>query len=130
MSIPPRDTSKKGTVTRSQAKNNQILAKETEETSQGPPKRKQKLEKSLIITLRYQCRKTANIEQALDSLKRSHPYSTSRKFNRKNRTNNLPSETVINNLPNSNLPTQPTEINLPTKTKFLLRLAKKLKKWS
>ena len=42
MSIPPRDTSKKGTVTRSQAKNNPILAKEIEENSQGPPKLKQK----------------------------------------------------------------------------------------
>ena len=42
MSIPPRDTSKKGTVTRSQAKSNSILAKEIKETSQGPPKPKQK----------------------------------------------------------------------------------------
>ena len=50
MSIPPRDTSKKGTVTRSQAKNNPILAKEIEETSQGPPHPNQnkKLEQSLI----------------------------------------------------------------------------------
>ena len=42
MSIPPRDTSKKGTVTRSQAKNNPILAKEIKETSQGPPKPKRR----------------------------------------------------------------------------------------
>ena len=56
----------------------------------------------------------ANIEEALDSLKFSHPYSTSRKFNRENPANNLPSETVINNLPNNNIPTQPTEMNLPT----------------
>ena len=57
---------------------------------------------------------SANIEQALDSLKFSHPYSTSRKFNWENPTNNLPSERVINNLPNNNLPTQPTKMNLPT----------------
>ena len=42
MSIPPRNTSNKGTATRSQAKNNPILAKEIKENSQGPPKLKQK----------------------------------------------------------------------------------------
>ena len=51
----------------------------------------------------------ANIEEALDSLKCSHPYSTSRKFNMENPATNLPSETVINNLQ-----TQPTQMNLPT----------------
>ena len=42
MSVPSRDSSKKGTITRSQARKNPTLAKETEETSQGPPKPKQK----------------------------------------------------------------------------------------
>ena len=42
MSILPRDTSEKDTVTRSQARKNPILAKEIEETSQGPPKAKRK----------------------------------------------------------------------------------------
>ena len=36
MSIPPQDASKKGTITGSQAKKNPTLAKEIEETSQGP----------------------------------------------------------------------------------------------
>ena len=42
MSIPPRDTSKKSTVTRSQARKNPSLAKEVEEISQLllKPKRK------------------------------------------------------------------------------------------
>ena len=42
MSIPRQDTSKKDTVTRSQAKKNLTLAKEFKETSQGllKPKRK------------------------------------------------------------------------------------------
>ena len=44
---------------------------------------------------------SANIEQALDSLQFSHPCSTSRKFDRKNSTNNLP---------NNNIPAQPTEM--------------------
>ena len=65
---------------------------------------------------------SANIEEALDSLKPSHPYSTSRKFNRENPTNNPPSETVINNLPNNNIPTQPTEMNLPTNHKYLYEM--------
>ena len=42
MSVPPRDSSKKGTVTRSQAGKNPTLAKENEETSRGPPKPKRK----------------------------------------------------------------------------------------
>ena len=42
MSIPPRDISKKGTVTRSQARKNPILAKEVEEGSQVPLKPKRK----------------------------------------------------------------------------------------
>ena len=42
MSIPPRNTSKKGTVARSQARKNPTLAKEIEETPQGPPKPKRK----------------------------------------------------------------------------------------
>ena len=42
MSIPPRDTSKKGTVTRSQARKNPSLAKEFEESSQIPLKPKRK----------------------------------------------------------------------------------------
>ena len=40
MSIIPRDRSKKGTVTCSQARKNPTLAKEIEETSRGPPKPK------------------------------------------------------------------------------------------
>ena len=36
MSIPPRDISKKGTVTRSQTRKNPNLAKEVEESSQVP----------------------------------------------------------------------------------------------
>ena len=47
----------------------------------------------------------ANIEQALDSLKSSHPYSTSKKSNK---------EISANNLPNTNLPIQSIEMmNLP-----------------
>ena len=42
MSIPPRDASKKGTITHSQTKKNPTLAKEIEETSQGPLKPKRK----------------------------------------------------------------------------------------
>ena len=42
MSVPPQDSSKKGTVTRSQARKNPTLAKEIEETSQSPPKPKRK----------------------------------------------------------------------------------------
>ena len=42
MSIPPRDTSKKGTVTRSQKRKNPSLAKEVEESSQLPLKPKRK----------------------------------------------------------------------------------------
>ena len=42
MSIPPRESSKKDTITRSQAKKNPTLAKEIEETSQGPLKPKRK----------------------------------------------------------------------------------------
>ena len=42
MSITPRDTSKKGTVTRSQARKNPGLAKEVEESSQLPLKPKRK----------------------------------------------------------------------------------------
>ena len=42
MSIPPRDTCKKGTVTRSQARKNPSLAKEVEESFQLPLKPKQK----------------------------------------------------------------------------------------
>ena len=42
MSVPRQDSSKKGTVTRSQARKNQTLAKEIEETLQGPPKPKLK----------------------------------------------------------------------------------------
>ena len=89
--------------------NNQIL--ESEQVQENL------LEKINQITLND----SANIEQALDSLKCSHPYSTSRKFNRKNPINNLTSETVINNLPNNNLPTQPTEMNLPTNQQVSLR---------
>ena len=38
MLIPPRDISKMGTITCSQAIKNSILAQEIEETSQGPLK--------------------------------------------------------------------------------------------
>ena len=42
MSVPPQDASKKGTITRSQAKKTPTLAEEIKETSQGllKPKRK------------------------------------------------------------------------------------------
>ena len=42
MSVPPQDASKKGTITRSQAKKNPTLAEEIRKTSQGllKPKRK------------------------------------------------------------------------------------------
>ena len=42
MSVPPQDASEKGTITRSQAKKNPILAGEIKEISQGllKPKRK------------------------------------------------------------------------------------------
>ena len=42
MSIPPRDTSKKGNVTRSRAMKNPTLAEEIKETSQGSHKPKPK----------------------------------------------------------------------------------------
>ena len=42
MSVPPQDASKKGTITRSQAKKNPILAGEIKETSQGLLKTKRK----------------------------------------------------------------------------------------
>ena len=42
MSVSPRDSRKKGTATRSQARKNPTLAKEIEETSQDPPKPKRK----------------------------------------------------------------------------------------
>ena len=42
MSVPPQDTSKKGTITHSQAKKNPTLAEEIKETSQGLLKPKQK----------------------------------------------------------------------------------------
>ena len=58
---------------------------------------------------------TANIEQALDSLKFSHPLSTSKKSDKEVSINNL-----SNNLPN-NLPTQLTEMNLPTNQQVSLR---------
>ena len=87
---------------------------------------------------------SSNIEQALNSLKFSRPYSTSKKSN---------IEILANYLPNNNLPIQPIEMmNLPTNQQvslrdaleivpyfdgsskvphtFLLRLAGKPKKWS
>ena len=42
MSIPSRDTSKKGTVTRSQSRKDPILAREIEKLSQGLLQTKQK----------------------------------------------------------------------------------------
>ena len=42
MSVPSRDSSKKGTITRSQARKNPSLAKEVEESSQLPLKPKRK----------------------------------------------------------------------------------------
>ena len=55
---------------------------------------------------------SANIEQALNSLKFSHPLSTSRKSDK---------EVSVNNLPN-NLPIQSIEImNLPTNQQVSLR---------
>ena len=47
--IPPRDSSKKGTVTRSKARGNPTLAKEIEETSQGPPKLKRKNQQNAAV---------------------------------------------------------------------------------
>ena len=47
---------------------------------------------------------STNIKQALNSLKFSYPYSTSRKPDRETLANNPPSKTAINNLPNNNLP--------------------------
>ena len=38
MSVPSRDSSKKGTITRSQARKNPTLANEIEKSSQGPLK--------------------------------------------------------------------------------------------
>ena len=53
------------------------------------------------------------MEQALNSLKSSHPYSTSEKYDK---------EISANNLPNPNLPIQPIEmINLPTNQQVSLR---------
>ena len=67
---------------------------------------------------------SANIEQALDSLKFSHPYSTFRKSDEEISANNSPSKTAINNLPNNNLPIQSTEMmNLSTNQQVSLRNA-------
>ena len=69
---------------------------------------------------------STKIEQALNSLKFPHPYSTSRKSDKEISANNLPSKTEINkspnNLPNNNQPTKSTEImNLPTNKQVSLR---------
>ena len=56
---------------------------------------------------------SSNIEQALNSLKSSRPYSTSSKSN---------TEILANNLPSNNLPIQPIEMmNLPTNQQVSLR---------
>ena len=47
MSIPPRNSSKKGTVTRSQARENPSLATEVEESSQLPLKPKRKNQENI-----------------------------------------------------------------------------------
>ena len=63
---------------------------------------------------------SANIEQALETLKSSHSYSTSRKSNKEILANNLPNKSP-KNLPN-NLPIQSIEmINLPTNQQVSLR---------
>ena len=54
MSIQPRDTSKKCTVTRSQARKNLSLAKEVEESCQVPLKPKRKLKKEIYNILNRQ----------------------------------------------------------------------------
>ena len=51
MSIPSRDTSKKGTVTRSQSRKDPILAREIEKSSQGPLQTKQKTLRNTDKTL-------------------------------------------------------------------------------
>ena len=48
MSVPSRDSSKKGTITRSQAKKNPTLAKEVEESSQLPLKPKRKNQENTV----------------------------------------------------------------------------------
>ena len=60
---------------------------------------------------------SANIEQALTSLKSSHAYSTSKKSDKEISANNLP-----NNSLNNNLPIQPTKMmNLLTNQQVSLR---------
>ena len=61
MPIQSRDTSKKSTVTRSQAKKNPTLAKEIEETSQAPFKPKERLEKTPIKTYNIRKRKALQV---------------------------------------------------------------------
>ena len=63
MSISSRDTSIKGTITRSQAKNNRSLAKEIEETSHGPPKPKQKTREITDKNSQYS-EKSRNLNQS------------------------------------------------------------------
>ena len=65
---------------------------------------------------------SADTEKALNSLKSSHPYSTSRKSDKEISANNL-----LNTLPNNNLPIQPIEtINLPTNQQVSLRDASEI----
>ena len=63
---------------------------------------------------------STNIEQALNSLKFLHLYSTSRKSDKEVLANNLPSKTAINNLPN-NLPNN----NLLNKSTEMMNLVSK-----
>ena len=53
MSVPPQDTSKKGTVTRSQAKKNPTLAEEIKETSQSMLKPRLKAREDTDKFLQY-----------------------------------------------------------------------------
>ena len=59
MSIPPQDTSRKGTVTRSQARKNPSLAKGVEESSQLPLKPKRKNQENTAKNLHHS--ETSNI---------------------------------------------------------------------
>ena len=84
MSIPPRDTSKKGTVTRSQARKNPSLAKEVEENSQLTLKPKRKNQENTAKDSHHS--ETSNILNQGDLLDISVGSISDPKFSTSNKT--------------------------------------------
>ena len=88
MSVPPQDTSEKGTITRSQAMKNPAFAKEIKETSQGLLKQKRKTRENTDEFSQYSEKSSALDQTDLPDISvgsNSDPDISTQNYFRKNR---------------------------------------------